>query len=191
MTESQHVWIREARKGNELAAYNLYESYSKAMYNTLIRMVSDGELAKDLLQEAFIKALTAKYEDGGVEIAEKEAKKMSKIAMKMMEQADDIRRFRAVRTESHAFFNQAEFAERLKDHLLQTYRMKLTKKQDTNLTELIADRVTGVTNEDSFNENLSRSLSTGGLALDEKEADSLTRYFEKLIAQGVDVSYKA
>lgn len=56
MTESQHAWIREARKGNELAAYNLYESYSKAMYNTLIRMVSDAEIAKDLLQEAFIKA---------------------------------------------------------------------------------------------------------------------------------------
>lgn len=56
MTESQHVWIREARKGNELAAFNLYESYSKAMYNTLIRMVSDTDLAEDLLQEAFVKA---------------------------------------------------------------------------------------------------------------------------------------
>lgn len=56
MTESQHLWIREARKGNELAAFNLYESYSKAMYNTLVRMVSDSDLAKDLLQEAFIKA---------------------------------------------------------------------------------------------------------------------------------------
>lgn len=56
MTESQHLWIREARKGNELAAFNLYESYSKAMYNTLVRMVGDADLAKDLLQEAFIKA---------------------------------------------------------------------------------------------------------------------------------------
>lgn len=56
MTESQHVWIREARKGNELAAFNLYESYSRAMYNMLIRMVTDGELAKDLMQEAFVKA---------------------------------------------------------------------------------------------------------------------------------------
>jgi len=56
VTESHQVWIQEARKGNELAAYNLYESYSKAMYNTLIRMVRDGEAAKDLLQEAFIRA---------------------------------------------------------------------------------------------------------------------------------------
>ncbi len=56
MTKSQQAWIQEARKGNELAAYNLYENYSKAMYNTLIRMVRDVEVAKDLLQEAFVKA---------------------------------------------------------------------------------------------------------------------------------------
>jgi RNA polymerase sigma-70 factor (ECF subfamily) len=52
----QHIWIREARKGNELAAYHLYESYAKAMYNTLIRMVGETETAQDLLQEAFVKA---------------------------------------------------------------------------------------------------------------------------------------
>lgn len=56
MKESQLVWIREARKGNELAAYNLYESYSGVMYNTLARMVVDLDLAKDLLQEAFVRA---------------------------------------------------------------------------------------------------------------------------------------
>jgi len=51
----QHIWIREARKGNELAAYHLYESYAKAMYNTLVRMVGDADTAQDLLQEAFVK----------------------------------------------------------------------------------------------------------------------------------------
>jgi hypothetical protein len=34
------------------------------------------------------------------------------------------------------------------------------------------------------------TVKSGGLGLDEKEADDLTRYFEKIIAQGVDVSYK-
>ncbi|WP_462250034.1 RNA polymerase sigma factor [Ekhidna sp.] len=56
MTETQIVWINQLKKGNELAAFNLYNSYSKAMYNTLIRMTNDTEMAKDLLQEAFIKA---------------------------------------------------------------------------------------------------------------------------------------
>lgn len=56
MTEEQTVWIKQLKKGNELAAFNLYNSYSTAMYSTLTRMVNDEEQAKDLLQEAFIKA---------------------------------------------------------------------------------------------------------------------------------------
>lgn len=56
LVTEQNVWIREAQKGNELAAFNLYRSYSRAMYNSLIRMVRDEDIAKDLLQEAFIKA---------------------------------------------------------------------------------------------------------------------------------------
>ncbi len=56
MTETQIVWINQLKKGNELAAFNLYNSYSKAMYNTLTMMTNDAEVAKDLLQEAFVKA---------------------------------------------------------------------------------------------------------------------------------------
>jgi RNA polymerase sigma factor (sigma-70 family) len=56
VTESQQAWVYQAQKGNELAAYNLYQDFSKAMYNTLMRMVRDEEAAKDLLQEGFIRA---------------------------------------------------------------------------------------------------------------------------------------
>ena len=56
---------------------------------------------------------------------------------------------------------------------------------------MIADRVTGVTSIDDLNENLMKGITGGGLALEESEADTLTRYFEKLIAQGIDVSYKS
>lgn len=161
-------------------------------YDQLIRlekalgMFINGRIHKS----DFIKTLTTKYEDGGVEIDEQSAKKMAKIAEKMLDQANDIRRFRAQQVDSHSFFNQHQLAERLRNHLLETNRLKLSKKQDENLVTLIADRVTGVTDEEVFNLELSKGVTTGGLALDEKEADDLTRYFEKLIAQGVDVSYK-
>ena len=56
---------------------------------------------------------------------------------------------------------------------------------------MIADRVTGVIEEDQFNERLMKGVRGRGLSLDSKESDSLTRYFEKIIAQGVDVSYKS
>lgn len=58
MTEDQFVWINQLKKGNELAAFNLYNSYSHAMYSTLMRMTNDIEIAKDLLQEAFVKAFS-------------------------------------------------------------------------------------------------------------------------------------
>ncbi len=140
---------------------------------------------------AVIKALVLPYEQGGVGIPEKDARKMVHIATKIVGQAEDIRRFRKKHTDDHVFFDQHRLAERLRDHLLQSYRLALSKKQDENLVELIADRVVGVSGEDEFNAELMKGVSVGGLALSEKEADDLTRYFEKIIALGVDVSYKS
>lgn len=139
----------------------------------------------------FIKSLTKKYEDGGVEIDEKTAKRMAGTAEQIIKQAGDIKRYRKQGENSHAFFSQHQLAERMRDHLLQSKHIKLSKKQNENLVETIADRVTGVIGEDNFNERLLQGVTTGGLALDEREADDLTRYFEKLIAQGIDVSYKS
>lgn len=142
-------------------------------------------------REAFIKALVLPYERGGVEIEEKVAREMAARTERMIEQADDIRRFRAKKDNDGVFFSQHKLAERLRDHLLEVYRLKLTKEQDNNLVELVADRVTGVSDASEFNERLMLGVRARGLALSEREADDLTRYFEKLIAQGVDVSYKS
>jgi putative ABC transport system ATP-binding protein len=153
-----------------------------------IRFLINGKLHKD----AFITSLTKTYENGGVGIDAATARKMAKVATRMVEQADDIRRFRATREkEAASFFSQDQLAERLKDHLLHSYRLTLSDKQNTNLVDLIADRVTGVITDADFHEHLGRGITVGGLSLAEKEADTLTRYFEKLIAQGVDVSYKS
>ena len=112
------------------------------------------------------------------------------VASKMLSQADDIRRFRKQYDQAHTFFDQHKLSERLRDHLLYAHRMKLSKQQDENLVEVIADRVVGVSGEDDFHERLGKTVSAGGLALSRDESDSITRYFEKIIAQGVDVSYK-
>lgn len=146
-----------------------------------------GKINKD----SFIKALILPMEQGGVEIPEPIAKKMAKQSEVLLHQADDIRRFRSKKDNPSIFFSQHKLAERMKDHLLGVYRMQLSKEQDSNLTELIADRVTGVAGELDFNERLMMGVRSRGLALSEAESDDMTRYFEKLIAQGVDVSYKS
>jgi len=153
-----------------------------------IRYLINGKIHKD----AFVKSLTASYEKGGIGIDAAVARKMSRVSIRMIEQADDIRRFRAQKDkDANAFFSQNQLAERLRTHLLQIYRLTLSKQQDKNMIDLIADRVTGVSSDALFNEMLMRGVTVGGLSLSESEADNVTRYFEKLIAQGVDVSYKS
>jgi hypothetical protein len=142
-------------------------------------------------KEAFINALVVPIERGGIEVPEQIARKMAAQTEKIILQSDDIRRFRAKKDNDGVFFSQHKLAERLRDHLLHTYNLKLTKDQDKNLVELIADRVTGVVEQVDFNERLMAGVRQQGLALSEREADDITRYFEKLIAQGVDVSYKS
>jgi putative ABC transport system ATP-binding protein len=142
-------------------------------------------------RDAFINSLVLPLERGGVEVPETVAKDMAKRSEKLIEQSDDIRRFRAKKDNAGVFFSQHKLAERLRDHLLEVYRMKLSKEQDTNLVELVADRVTGVIEMLDFNNRLMEGVRNKGLALSEREADDITRYFEKLIAQGVDVSYKS
>ncbi|MCA9360646.1 ATP-binding cassette domain-containing protein, partial [Candidatus Kaiserbacteria bacterium] len=139
---------------------------------------------------SYIKSLILPTERGGVQIDEKEARRMANISEKMIKNADDIRRFRARKDNNDIFFSQHILAERMQEHLLQTYRIKLDKKQASNMTEVIADRVTGVIEEEELNQRLMKSVRSHGLGLSEKEADDLTRYFEKIIAQGVDVNYK-
>jgi putative ABC transport system ATP-binding protein len=142
-------------------------------------------------RESFIKSLVLPYERGGVEIPEAEAKRMASVTERMMHHADDIRRFRGRKDNANIFFNQHKLAERMRDHLVGLFRIKLSKEQDANLVELIADRVTGVANADEMNERLMSGVRSGGLGLLEKEADEMSRYFEKVVAQGVDVNYKA
>ncbi len=161
-------------------------------YDQIIRLEhAVGHFLKGKIdKDTFIRSLVLKMEQGGVEIDIQEARKMAHTAELLMSQADDIRRFRAKKDNDNIFFSQHKLAERLKDHLLDSYRAKLNKNQDTNLVEMIADRVTGVSEEDQFNERLMKGVASGGLSLAPKEADDLTRHFEKIIAQGVDVSYK-
>ena len=68
-TEHIHKHIIEAcKKGNERSKYELYQLYSKAMFNVCYRMMNSREEAEDMLQEAFTQAFlklsTFRYESG-------------------------------------------------------------------------------------------------------------------------------
>ena len=48
--------IAQCKKGNSKAQIEIYKLYSKAMYNTSLRIVKNEAEAEDLIQEAFLKA---------------------------------------------------------------------------------------------------------------------------------------
>lgn len=50
--------IRQSKKGDKVAQYQLYRLYVKAMFNIAVRMTGDKETAEDVLQDAFIKAFS-------------------------------------------------------------------------------------------------------------------------------------
>lgn len=152
-----------------------------------IHLLIKGKIHK----KTFIKMLTTKYDEGGVGIERKTANEMADTSVSVVKQADDIRRFRSNKDSDALFFEQHKFAERILEYLLESYNLRLSKEARTNLSEIIADRISGVDGEDAFNERLHHKVGDGGLGLSEKEADEVTRYLEKLIALGVDVSYKS
>lgn len=151
-----------------------------------VRYYITGKIDKS----SFVNTLTKKYENGGVEISRTEALRMARQSEQIMEQADDIRRFRAKHETEGAFFSQHKFAERLKEYLQESYNLKLNKQEEARFSELIADRVTGVIEEDGFGRLLETSKRSGGMGFPSHLSDEVTRYFEKLIALGVDVTYK-
>jgi RNA polymerase sigma-70 factor (ECF subfamily) len=57
--------IQRCRRGDSLAFDKLYAQYCKPLFNYIYKMINDPELAEDILQETFLKALTGNYEHRG------------------------------------------------------------------------------------------------------------------------------
>lgn len=151
-----------------------------------ILMLLKGKINK----EQFVRTLTLRFEDGGVDIPRADAERMLRQTIHVIEQSDDIRRFRKNRAMDTAFFEQHKFSERIVEYLVMEHGIRLTKEAHERLAELIADRVSGVSNEVDFHAALEAPRKDDGLGFKSAVADLVTRYLEKLIAQGVDVSYK-
>ncbi len=50
--------IERCKEGNRQAQFELYRLYSKAMYNTCVRMLKSTEDAEDVLQDSFVDVFT-------------------------------------------------------------------------------------------------------------------------------------
>ncbi|WP_245995029.1 RNA polymerase sigma factor [Mangrovibacterium diazotrophicum] len=68
MASIHHELIEDSKRGNNKARFQLYQLYSKAMFNVCYRMMNNREDAEDMLQEVFLLVFTRlesfRYESG-------------------------------------------------------------------------------------------------------------------------------
>lgn len=50
--------LKECKQGNATAQFDIYKLYYKAMFNTSLRIVQNGDDAEDVMQEAFLSAFS-------------------------------------------------------------------------------------------------------------------------------------
>ncbi len=151
-----------------------------------VGLLIQGKIHKKLFAEMLMK----KYELGGVGLDRVDAERMADVSVSVIKQADDVRRFRTDNDSDAAFFKQHKFAERVREYLISEYNIKLSKNGVSNLTTLIADRLSGIIGADDFYMGLETKEIKGGLGFKPKISEDVSRYMEKLIALGIDVSYK-
>ncbi|MEZ4828011.1 MAG: sigma-70 family RNA polymerase sigma factor [Bacteroidia bacterium] len=48
--------VERCKRGDQMAQFELYKKYTKAMYNVAVRITRDAMEAEDVLQEAFVRA---------------------------------------------------------------------------------------------------------------------------------------
>jgi putative ABC transport system ATP-binding protein len=152
-----------------------------------IQLLIKGKIHKKL----FIDALVKKYDEGGAGVDKATAQRMADVSVALVKESTDVKRYRSDNESDAAFFSQHKFAERVREYLLSHHRIPLTKAMQANLTTMISDRLAGVHGEKEFFESLHAPIKQGGLGLSFDMTKDMSRYMEKLIALGVDVSYKA
>jgi RNA polymerase sigma-70 factor, ECF subfamily len=58
MTDHEHLWLEQARAGDQKAFGRLVDAYQRPVFNLTYRMLGDPEEAADAAQEAFLRAYT-------------------------------------------------------------------------------------------------------------------------------------
>lgn len=147
----------------------------------IVKCVIEGKLDS----KNFLNILVSDLSRGGVGVPKLTAVEMSEKMNKIMKESKDVYRYRKKIGVEESVYEQQKFIRRLREHLLEECGEKLTSEQIKILEETISDRVSGIIKKDDFQKRLDFPLKDGGVGFDSRMARKLTRYMEKLLAQGI------
>ncbi|MDX1535437.1 MAG: ABC transporter ATP-binding protein [Candidatus Spechtbacterales bacterium] len=153
-----------------------------AVLERAVEAVIDGRLGRTGL----FNLLNTPIDDGGVGMTKAQSKNITDEMMKIMDQAQDITRYRQAIEEDKLFYYQYKYVKRVKDYLLENYSGIINETQRKNLEDIVSRRLSGALKAEEFEEKLNADISDGGVHLNTRTALNLSSYMEKLIAQGVE-----
>lgn len=132
----------------------------------------------------FYEYLTKPIAQGGVGLHAEESKQMTRKIFALMHYSLDVQRFRAGVQQDEMFMHQQKFVDRILEYLNEEIGFHASEAQIQTLKSALADRTGGITNGEEFAERLRLSANMDGGAFPEDDAYLISRYLEKLIAQG-------
>lgn len=198
--DKQKMLVTELDRLSKIYPYsNPIELKVKSMVNYLtqdldidqiIRLENFSQLLIEgkINQIEFKRELNKKYNNGGVGItSEAVASLMAEKAKKILNEAEDVRRFRRRFLSNNFFSRENILIRKLTGYLQEEYTGKLNITQKKRMAELISNRVSGLVRKEEFNKALATSIEEGGVGISEISAAKLTLYFEKIMTQGIEI----
>jgi hypothetical protein len=144
--------------------------------------VIEGMLSED----QFRSVLTTDYEQGGCGIKPKQAEDMTFRMFDILERSHDVVRFRrGERNQNTVDMVRMELIKHIHGYMVAEYHIEPDSQHLEALTKMVTNRVYGYITREEFHRQLRLTREDGGGGFDIYMAADLSRYLEKLIAQGV------
>lgn len=139
-----------------------------------------------LSEEQFGAILTTDYEQGGCGIKPQQAEEMTRRMFQVLSQSKDIIRFRRVsRDQNTVDLARLDLIKNIHEYMVTECMVEPDSKLLERLTKMVTSRVYGYITREEFHDQLRMREDEGGGGFDIYLAADLSRYLEKLIAQGV------
>lgn len=155
-------------------------------FDQILRMEEFTKLIveRKIDKKKFSELLAKPFRSGGVGASPQLSKMMSEKVAKVLNQAEDVMRFRRRFMRNNFLNREKTLVQRLTNYIREASDKKLSIVQNRRLKELVYKRIAGLVSKDEFEDGLCLSLEGGGLGLDSKTTRKMTLHYEKLLIQG-------
>lgn len=147
--------------------------------------VIDGRMSAGIFQ----RILTEDYSRGGVGIKADTAREMAKKMKGVITESRDVARYRKLKKKTKVGTTNHHLVLKIRDYLVNERGFDISQLQKDRLTGIISNRISGYTRKEDFKAQIALPLEQNGVGLPKRDAHAVTRYLEKLVAQGVHGAY--